>query len=123
MVGDSFLEEVRQALLRWKQQQLQTSVKDDQDTQKLNLYLKETAIAHEMLTDYIQSKNRSVLDPSLDDVVNAIGDLSALSRDQRMLLNEYLFRDLIEYPFTYNTRLINSFQQKNALNTNIIPNK
>jgi hypothetical protein len=119
--SDVFLHTVRSALAQWKQSELQNSVQDDQDTTKLNVFLRKTAVVYDILKDYID--NGKATDPSLAVIVNAIGNLDQLSQEEDMLLREYLFRDLIEYPFTYNTHLINSFTKKNALDTNIVPNK
>lgn len=118
-----FLRTIRKALATWKQAQLQNSVKEDQDTMKLNLFLKQTANAYYMLKDYLDSNTAIVSDPSLRQIVEIIGDKQQLSDEQEMLLRDSLFRDLIEYPFTYNTTLINGFSNSNALNTNIVPNK
>ena len=121
--SEQFLRDVRAAIAQWKETQLQTSVKEDQDTTKLNLFLKQTAVAYHALKNYLDSETHVVSDPSLTTILNVIGNKDRLKYDDEMLLREYLFRDLIEYPFTYNTSLINSFQKTNALNTNIIPNK
>lgn len=119
--SDQFLRTVRAAITQWKQSQLQNVVKEDQDTSKLNLFLKQTAVAYENLKTYLESGTNQ--DPSLGQILAAIGNKAELSEEEEMLLQEYLFRDLIEYPFTYNTSLINSFQTTNALNTKIVPNK
>ena len=121
--GDAFIQQVRDTLTKWKQAQLVETTEDDQDTTRLNGYLKITALAYDMLIKYLDSNGQTKVDPSLYPVVHSLGHLSSLSRDQEMLLREYFFRDLIEYPFTYNTRLINSFQTKNVFDTNIVPNK
>lgn len=121
--SDQFLRNVRTAIVEWKQSQLQNSVKEDQDTSKLNLFLKQTAVAYDNLKTYLESPNNAVSDASLSQILAAIGNKADLSDEEDMLLREYLFRDLIEYPFTYNTTLINSFQKSNALNTKIVPNK
>ena len=121
--SDQFLRTVRAALAQWKHTQLQTSVKDEQDTTKLNVYLKQTANAYYQMKDYLNTDANTVSDPSLQDLLQIIGDKRLLSQEEEMLLQEYLFRDLIEYPFTYNTSLINSFKTTNALNTKIVPNK
>lgn len=119
---DNYIRNVRGAIAKWKQAQLLNSVQEDQDTMKLNAYLKLTVFAHQMLKDYIHSK-RQQIDPLLRDIVNAIGPVSGLSSEELMLLEDFLFRDLVEYPFTYNTNLINSFEKRNAVNTKIVPNK
>jgi hypothetical protein len=119
---DDYIRNVRGTIAKWKQQQLVNTVQEDQDTTKLNSYLKLTALAHQMLKDYVDT-NKPQNDPLLRDIVSAIGPVSGLTSEEIMLLDDYLFRDLVEYPFTYNTQLINSFEKRNALNTKIVPNK
>ena len=117
------LRNIRIAVARWKQAQLFQSIQEDQDTTKLNDYLKITALAYDILKNYVQTGNESRLDDSLIMITSQIGPVDSLSRDEKMMLQEYLLRDLIEYPFTYNIELSNSFKKKNILDTNIIPNK
>jgi hypothetical protein len=121
--SDEFLENIRGSLALWKQEQLKEAIHEDQDTTKLNQYVKMTALAYDMLKEYVSSNGKNTVDPALGLILEAIGTVDTLTRDERMLLQEYLFRDLIEYPFTYNTRLINSFQRRNAVNTNFVPNQ
>jgi hypothetical protein len=121
--SDQFLRNVRAAITQWKQSQLQNSVQDDQDTTKLNLFLEQTAVAYKNLKQYLESESYDLSDFSLSPILEAIGNKHQLSHEEEVLLREYLFRDLIEYPFTYNTTLINSFRTTNALNTKIVPNK
>ncbi len=121
--SDQFLRTVRAALAQWKHSQLQSSVKEEQDTTKLNIYLKQSANAYHMMKEYLNTDARSIPDSTLQPILQAIGDKRLLTEEEEMLLLDYLFRDLIEYPFTYNMSLINSFKTTNALNTNIVPNK
>lgn len=121
---DEYIRAVRAVLAKWKETQLANSVGDDQDTTKLNTYLKLTALAHQKLQEYLTSTTtRPQTDPLLRELVNAIGPVSGLTSEESMLVEDALFRDLVEYPFTYNTRLINSFEQRNAVTTKIVPNK
>ena len=121
--SDQFLRNIRGLLGQWKQQELMEAIHDDQDTTKLNQYIKMTAFAYNMLNQYIKSNGQSKFDVSLGDILQAIGNVELLNREERMLLQEYFFNDLIEYPFTYNTSLINSFQKRNAVKTNFVPNQ
>lgn len=120
---DEFVRNVRKTVLQWKQKQLLSSLQDEQDTMKLNEYIKLTALTHEMLKKYIKSDGKSSVDPILSDIVQSIGSPSSLTPEEEMLIEDSLFRDLVEYPFTYNTALINSFDKRNVFNTNIVPNK
>ncbi len=121
--SDAFIRKVRDSLAKWKQTQLMNSTQDDQDTTRLNDYLKVTAVAYDMLIQYLDSDGQKKVDSSLYPILHSLGHLSSMTREQEILLREYLFRDLVEYPFTYNTALINSFETKNVLDTNIVPNK
>lgn len=121
--SDEFLENLRVDLANWKREQFDSSVQEDQDVTKLNDYLKLTAFAYQMLKTYLEQKDVSKVDPMLQPILTSLGDINQLSREKKDLAIEYLFRDLIEYPFTYNTRLINSFDETNIVRTNIIPNK
>jgi hypothetical protein len=121
--AEQYFRNVRTAVAKWKHSQLQASVKEDQDTSKLNDFLRQTAIVYHVLKDYLDSKDAPLSDESLSGILNAIGDKRELSYEDRMILQDYLLHDLMEYPFTYNTSLINSFQPTNILNTNIVPNK
>lgn len=120
---DEFVRNLRKTVLQWKQKQLLSSLQEDQDTMKLNDYIKLTALAHEMLKNYIQSDGKAPVDPILSEILQVIGAPSSLTAEEEMLVEDALFRDLVEYPFTYNTALINSFDKRNILNTNIVPNK
>lgn len=120
---DQFIQHLREAIAKWKQEQLMDSLHDEQDTTKLNGYLKITALAYEMIKTYLHSQGTERYDPSLQPIIKAIGPISGLTDEEIMLVEHYLVRDLVEYPFTYNTRLINSFEKRNILNTKIVPNK
>lgn len=120
---DEFVRNLRQAIGAWKQEQLIHITKETQDTQKLNEYLKLTGLAYQMLKKHIDTQGKSSTDPILSSIVESIGSLDDLTMEQQILVEDALTRDLLEYPFTYNTNLINSFQKSNILNTNIIPNK
>lgn len=121
--SDAFLRNIRASLAKWKQEQLVNTTQDAQDTRKLNDYLKMTGLAYTMIKKYLDTHGKMPTDPILKDIVDSIGSLENLSIEKQILLEDALFRDLIEYPFTYNMSLINSFEQRNVLNTNIIPNK
>lgn len=121
--SDAFLRNIRASLAKWKQEQLVNTTQDAQDTRKLNDYLKMTGLAYTMIKKYLDTHGKMPTDPILKEIIDSIGSLENLSIEKQILLEDALFRDLIEYPFTYNMSLINSFEQRNVLNTNIIPNK
>jgi hypothetical protein len=121
--SDEFLRTLRSAIGKWKQEQLLDVIQDAQDTRKLNDYLKLTGLAYQMLKKYIETQGKSPVDPLLETILESIGSLDTLTIEEQILVEDALTHDLLEYPFTYNTKLINSFQTSNILNTNIIPNK
>ena len=120
---DEFIRNLRGAIGAWKQDQLGNITKETQDTQKLNEYLKLTGLAYQMLKKYIETQGKSPTDPLLATIIESIGPIDDLTIEEQILIEDSFTRDLLEYPFTYNTKLINSFQKSNVLNTNIIPNK
>ncbi len=121
--SDVFLQDIRSSLKLWKQTQLVELTKEAQETMKLNDYIQMASMAYYMLKDYLDSDGKSSVDPILKPILDVIGPPSELTDEERLILDSYLFRDLVEYPFTYNTSLINSFDEIDVLNTNIVPNK
>ena len=121
--SNQFVRDIRASLAEWKQEQLLTTTQDDQNTLKLNDYLKVTGLAYQMLKKYIDSHGKAPVDPVLHTIVDTIGPLDTLSLEDQLLLEDALFRDLVEYPFSYNRSLINSFEPRNVLSTKIIPNQ
>ena len=121
--SDVFLQDIRSSLKLWKQTQLVELTKEAQETIKLNDYIQMASMAYYMLKDYLDSDGKSTVDPILKPILDVIGPPSELTDEERLILDSYLFRDLVEYPFTYNTSLINSFDEIDVLNTNIVPNK
>ena len=118
-----FVRNLRASIAKWKQEQLQDITQDFQDTMKLNQYIQLTGKAYNMLKMYIDTQGTSKIDSLLQTIVDSIGPLNELSMEEQMLVEDALTHDLLEYPFTYNTNLINSFDKRNVLNTNIVPNK
>ena len=120
---DPFIQNLRYVVAQWKHDQLRDITQEYQDTMKLNQYIKLTGLAYTMLKQYVDSQGTTKTDPLLKTILDAIGPLETLSIEEQILVEDVLTRDLLEYPFTYNTALINSFDKRNVLNTNIIPNK
>jgi regulator of replication initiation timing len=108
----------RKAISSWKKNQLDTTIGEEQDTLLLNAYTKKTADLYYSLKNYIENNTAlSVTDNTLNE---ALGDPTTLTMDERIQILQSLFRDLIEFRFTYDTTLINSFRSEEALDTNII---
>lgn len=111
----------RRVISQWKQKQLETLIGDDQDTLKLNAYLKKASEAYTDMKAYIEeNKKKTTIDKVL---LEALGDPTSFSTDTRINILHTLFRDLVEFPFTYDTTLINSFDGEEVLDTEIVGNK
>jgi hypothetical protein len=108
----------RKAISSWKKNQLDTTIGEEQDTLLLNAYTKKTADLYYSLKNYIE--NNTALSVTDDTLNEALGDPTTLTMDERIQILQSLFRDLIEFRFTYDTKLINSFRSEEALDTNII---
>lgn len=110
----------RKAISQWKQQQLDTIIGDKQNTTALNVYLKKTKEMYSNITNFIET---NVSSDRIDITLrNALGNPNEYNTNTRINILHTLFRDLIEFPFTYDKVLINSFQNDEAVQTNIIPN-
>lgn len=118
-----FIRNLRVAIAQWKHQQLQDITQEYQDTMKLNQYLKLTGLAYNILKEYLDSQGNSKTDSLLKPIIDAIGPVENLSIEDQILVEDAFTHDLLEYPFTYNTSLIDTFDKRNIVTTNIIPNK
>jgi hypothetical protein len=115
------LAKFRRVLSAWKQKELNDIIGENQNTLALNAYTKKTADVYYALKDYIDEGSAlTINEPELTDV---LGDPETLTLDERLQILQSLFRDLIEFRFTYDTELINSFNPEEKLNTNIVPNE
>jgi hypothetical protein len=111
----------REALSRWKQNQVDSILGENQDTIILNTYLKKARTLYSMLHDYIELGKPLVEDNSIQELVSSLP--SEMDMDTRITILHFLFRDLVEFPFTYDTIYTNSLNTEEALNTNILSNK
>lgn len=111
----------RAAISEWKQKQLDSILGDNQDTQALNAYLKKTKETYQSIKNYIESKSDETrIDKEL---LISMGDPKTYSPDTRINILHTLTRDLLEFPFTFDRALTNSFTDDEAVQTKIIPNK
>lgn len=118
--NDQTADAFRMALSQWKQKQLDTILGDKQNTTALNAYLKKTKDLYERMKNFIEKNTSS---GNIDsELLTTIGNPANFSTNTRINILHTLFRDLIEFPFTYDKTLINSFTDEEALETNIIPN-
>jgi hypothetical protein len=111
----------REALSRWKQNQVDSILGENQDTIILNTYLKKARTLYSMFHDYIELGKPLVEDNNIQELVSSLP--SEMDMDTRITILHYLFRDLVEFPFTYDTVYTNSLKTEEALNTNILSNK
>lgn len=114
-------EKFRAALSRWKQNQVDTILGENQDTIILNTYLKKARSLYTMLSDHIEQGKPIIEEESIQEVLSALP--SEMDTDTRITILHSLFRDLVEFPFTYDTVYTNSLQKEEVLNTNILSNK
>lgn len=89
----------------WKRSHLEPITEDSQDTMKLKEYLEKTKMLY---NDLLQNPLKEPLSQKMSSVE----------------FQEILQRDLIESPFTYDIKLINSLSSKNdVFDGTIIPNQ
>ncbi len=118
------VEEIRSMIQGWKKELLNTMTNGNQDTLVLNQFRNELTNLFYLLRDVMEGYDPSeklqahplwtslkVYFPLYDGV-------------ERIDLTHMLWRDLVEFPFTFNQKLINAFIQKNSLkDAEILPNK
>jgi hypothetical protein len=105
----------RAKLLEWKEKHIDTITRESQDQTILNTYLKESATLYKRIRDTLEGRSQ-------DNDLNL--DLDTTSGMERADLLSAAYSDLVEFPFTYDKKLINSFPKKNSLEgAEIIPNQ
>ena len=116
--------EIRSHVLTWKKKLLNAMTKDNQDTLVLNKFRNELVSFFYLLRDVMEGYDPT---PELEshEVWATIKDYFPLHDGiERIDLTHSLYRDLVEFPFTFNSKLINAFLKKNSLeNAEILPNK
>jgi hypothetical protein len=116
--------EIRSHVLTWKKKLLNAMTKDNQDTLVLNEFRNELVSFFYLLRDVMEGYEPT---PELEshEVWATIKDYFPLHDGiERIDLTHSLYRDLVEFPFTFNSKLINGFLKKNSLeNAEILPNK
>lgn len=125
---DDRVEEFRQRLANWKKNHLDTITKDNQHTTALNTFTTDCSDLYFLLRDVLEGHSPSetlrnhTLWKQLGGQKN--GFFPVQSPMDRTELNQVIFRDLVEFPYTFNTKLINSFSRRNSLeDAEIIPNE
>lgn len=115
---------IRTHVLTWKKKLLNAMTKDNQDTLVLNEFRNELVSFFYLLRDVMEGyEPTSELESH--ELWLTIKDYFPLHDGiERIDLTHTLYRDLVEFPFTFNTKLINAFLKKNSLeNAEILPNK
>ena len=113
------LNDFRNTIANWKKQQLNKTTEEQQDVTKLNKFIDDCSALYVELRDVIDGKkpSRALENHPLwkqigGDRNNYFPIQSPLDRAE---MSHIVFRDLVEFPFTFNTSLINSFPRKNSL--------
>lgn len=118
------VDEIRTTVLTWKKKLLNAMTKDNQDTLILNEFRNELVSLFYLLRDVLDGyePTNELKSHELWQVLQGYFPLH--DGIERIDLTHILFRDLVEYPFTFNTKLINGFLKKNSLeHAEILPNK
>jgi hypothetical protein len=116
--------EIRNHVLQWKKNLLNATTKDNQDTLVLNQFRNELVSFFYLLRDAMEGYDPS---PKLEahELWGTLKDYFPLHDGiERIDLTQTLYRDLVEFPFTFNMKLTNAFLKKNSLaDAEILPNK
>lgn len=115
---------IRQIVLVWKKKLLNSITKDNQDTLVLNAFRNDIANLFYLLRDVMEGYDPT---PELQkhELWKSLEQYFPLQDGiERIDLTHVLYRDLVEFPFTFNSKLINAFLKKNSLeDAEILPNK
>lgn len=122
------VEEFRQRLAKWKKSHLNTLTKDTQNDQVLNVFLKDCGDLYMLLRDVLEGRGASekLRNHAIWKQVGGTqnGFFPVRSPMDRTEMSQVVFRDLVEFPFTFNTKLVNSFPRRNSMeDAEIIPNE
>jgi hypothetical protein len=125
---DDRIEEFRQRLAKWKKAHLDEITKDNQQTTALNKYIDDCSDLYFLLRDVLEGHPASIQlrNHSLWKQVGGTqnGFFPVRSPIDRTEMNQVIFRDLVEFPYTFNTKLTNAFPRRNSLeDAEIIPNE
>lgn len=114
----------RNTVLKWKKQLLNSITEDKQDTLVLEIFRNELSELFYLIRDVLEGQEP---DEELvkHDIWKHIEKYFPLEDAmERIDLTHLLYRDLVEFPFTFNSKLVNAFLKKNSLeDAEILPNK
>lgn len=109
----------RTAIATWKRDTLNSFTENQQDPTKLNSFLTNlTTLYYEFLKVLEGNRpSRVLLEHPLWKRLNSSDTqfFPVQSPLNRTVFKQILFRDLVEFPFTFNLELIDSFPEKNSL--------
>lgn len=123
-VRDERVSAIRNRVILWKKKTLNALTKDNQDTDVLNTFRNELVSLFYLLRDTMEG-----FDPSDElkahELWSTIQEYFPLHDGiERIDLTHMLYRDLVEFPFTFNSKLVNGFLKQNSLkDAEILPNK
>lgn len=107
----------RAKILEWKKKQIDDITRESQDTSVLNTYLRDSAALYKAIKDKLEGRTE-IVGRGLDFNMNVASGM------ERANLLSTAYSDLVEFPFTYNKNLIDSFPKTNSLeHAEIIPNQ
>ena len=115
---------VRKVIYDWKKTLLNAMTKDNQDTLVLNEFRNELVRLFYLLRDVMEGDEPSN-ELTQHEIWQHLQEYFPLYDGiERIDLTHRLHRDLIEFPFTFNRKLVNAFLKRNSLqNAEILPNK
>jgi hypothetical protein len=115
---------VRKIVHDWKKAKLNAMTKDNQDTLVLNNFRNELVQLFYLLRDVMEGDEPSN-DLTHHELWGHLQEFFPLYDGiERIDLTHSLHRDLVEFPFTFNMKLVNAFLKRNSLqNAEILPNK
>lgn len=100
----SDMTELRNAISTWKQNTLDTDTETTQKNKVLTDYVKKASALYRVLKDSLENQEVGEQNEMIDIINKNRG-----SSDFCIEADSILFRDLIEFPFTYDAHVINSF--------------
>jgi len=115
---------VRKIVHDWKKNLLNEMTKDNQDTLVLNEFRNKLVRLFYLLRDVLEGDEPSAELTKHEIWSNLQSYFPLYDGIERIDLTHGLHRDLIEFPFTFNMKLVNAFLKRNSLqNAEILPNK
>jgi hypothetical protein len=115
---------VRKIVHDWKKNLLNAMTKDNQDTLVLNKFRNELVQLFYLLRDVMEG-DEPPKELTKHELWEQLQEYFPLYDGvERIDLTHGLHRDLVEFPFTFNMKLVNAFLKRNSLqNAEILPNK